>query len=111
MANIIEINNIDKVYGSHIKTQVLFDLNLEIEAGSFNSIIGQSGSGKSTLLNIIGTLDKPTKGQVTINGIKTNDMSSNDLAILRNETIGFIFQFHYSIGTNFRFKLMCINWN
>lgn len=95
MANIIDITNIDKIYGDHIKTQVLFGLNLTIEAGSFNSIIGQSGSGKSTLLNIIGTLDKPTQGQVKINGITTNDMKANDLAVLRNETIGFIFQFHY----------------
>lgn len=95
MANIIEIKNIDKIYGNQIKTQVLFGLDLTIEEGSFNSIIGQSGSGKSTLLNIIGTLDKPTAGEVKINGIKTNDMKANDLAILRNETIGFIFQFHY----------------
>jgi lipoprotein-releasing system ATP-binding protein len=95
MANIIEIKNIDKVYGQQIKTQVLFDLNLDIEEGSFNSIIGQSGSGKSTLLNIIGTLDKPTAGEVIINKVNTKNMSVNALAKLRNKTIGFIFQFHY----------------
>lgn len=95
MANIIEIKNIDKVYGQQIKTQVLFDLNLSIEEGSFNSIIGQSGSGKSTLLNIIGTLDQPTAGEVIINQVNTKDMSVNALADLRNKTIGFIFQFHY----------------
>ncbi len=95
MANVIEVKNIDKIYGTTVKTQVLFDLNLEIERESFNSIIGQSGSGKSTLLNIIGTLDKPTNGEVYINGVATNKLSKNKLAELRSKTIGFIFQFHY----------------
>lgn len=96
MANkIIELRNIDKIYGNAIKTQVLYDLNLSIEKGSFNGIIGQSGSGKSTLLNIIGTLDTPTSGQVFINEKRTDQMNANTLAALRNETIGFIFQFHY----------------
>ena len=93
--NIIELNNIDKIYGNTVKTQVLFDLNLDINEGSFNSIIGQSGSGKSTLLNIVGTLDKPTNGEVYIGGTRTDQMKKNDLAALRNETMGFIFQFHY----------------
>jgi lipoprotein-releasing system ATP-binding protein len=95
MANIITLKNINKVYGTVVKTQVLFDTNLNFEEGSFNSIIGQSGSGKSTLLNIIGTLDKPTSGEVYINGKRTDSMNKNDLATLRNKTIGFIFQFHY----------------
>lgn len=95
MDNIIELKKICKVYGTQIKTQVLFDLDLSIEQGSFNSIIGQSGSGKSTLLNIVGTLDKPTSGEVYISGQRTDQMSTKQLAILRNETIGFIFQFHY----------------
>ena len=55
--NVIELKNINKIYGATVKTQVLYDLNLEIREGTFNSIIGQSGSGKSTLLNIVGTLD------------------------------------------------------
>lgn len=95
MANIIELKGINKIYGEKIKTQVLFDINLNIEKGSFNSIIGASGSGKSTLLNIIGTLDRPTTGQVFINGLQTEKMGKNELAELRNRTIGFIFQFHY----------------
>jgi lipoprotein-releasing system ATP-binding protein len=95
MANIITLKNINKIYGDVVKTQVLFDTNLNFEEGSFNSIIGQSGSGKSTLLNIIGTLDKPTSGEVYINGKRTDSMNKNDLANLRNKTIGFIFQFHY----------------
>lgn len=95
MANIIELKNINKIYGTKIQTQVLFDLNLSIEKGSFNSIIGQSGSGKSTLLNILGTLDRPTSGEVVINGRSTKSLKTKELARLRNETLGFIFQFHY----------------
>ncbi|WP_291569346.1 ABC transporter ATP-binding protein [Clostridium sp. UBA4548] len=95
MANIIDLKNINKIYGTLVKTQVLYDVNLSFEEGTFNSIIGASGSGKSTLLNILGTLDKPTSGQVLIDGQITDTMKKNALADLRNQTIGFIFQFHY----------------
>lgn len=97
MDNIIELININKIYGEDegIKTQVLFDINVAFEKGSYNSIIGESGSGKSTILNIIGTLDKPTSGEVYINGKRTDTMTNEELAILRNETIGFIFQSHH----------------
>ncbi len=91
----IKLKNITKVYGKIVKTKALKGINLELEKNSFNSVIGQSGSGKSTMLNIIGTLDTPTEGDVWINGIKTTDMDKGELAKLRNETIGFIFQFHY----------------
>lgn len=95
MADIIQLKNINKIYGNQVKTQVLHDLSLDIREGSFTSIIGQSGSGKSTLLNIVGTLDKPTSGEVIIDGKRTDGMGKNELAALRNRTIGFIFQFHY----------------
>lgn len=95
MDNILELKDITKFYGKKVKTQVLFGLNLQIKEGSFNSIIGQSGSGKSTLLNIIGTLDNASEGDVIINGQSTKSLSKKQLAALRNETIGFIFQFHY----------------
>ena len=95
MGNILQLANVSKIYGTKIKTQVLNEFNLEIEEGSFNSIIGQSGSGKSTLLNIIGTLDVPTQGEVIINGISTQKLTKKQLATLRNQTLGFIFQFHY----------------
>ncbi|MHB8963984.1 MAG: ABC transporter ATP-binding protein [Saccharofermentanales bacterium] len=95
MDNIIELRNVNKIYGEAIKTQVLFDISLGIETGSFCSIIGQSGSGKSTLLNIIGTLDRPTTGEVLIQGRRTDTMKNRELSILRNQTLGFIFQFHY----------------
>lgn len=95
MANIITLNNINKIYGNTFKTQVLHDINLSFEEGTFNSIIGSSGSGKSTLLNIMGTLDKPTSGEVYIDSKRIDTLNKNELAELRNETIGFIFQFHY----------------
>jgi lipoprotein-releasing system ATP-binding protein len=95
MSSIIELKNVDKIYTGAVDTQVLFDINLIFDSGSCNSIVGESGSGKSTLLNIMGTLDKPTSGEVIIDGIKIGDMDKNELAELRNETIGFVFQFHY----------------
>ncbi|MFC1894265.1 ABC transporter ATP-binding protein [Chloroflexota bacterium] len=95
MSSIIELKNVDKIYTGTVDTQVLFDINLSFDSGSCNSIVGESGSGKSTLLNIMGTLDKPTSGEVIIDGIKIDDMDKNELADLRNETIGFVFQFHY----------------
>ncbi len=95
MVDIISLKNINKIYGTIVKTQVLHDVNLSFKEGTFNSIIGASGSGKSTLLNIMGTLDKPTNGEIFINGQRTDTMNKNQLAELRNQTIGFIFQFHY----------------
>lgn len=95
MAKIITLNNINKFYGTTFKTQVLHDINLSFEEGTFNSIIGSSGSGKSTLLNIMGTLDKPSTGEIYIDSKRIDTLNKNELAVLRNETIGFIFQFHY----------------
>ena len=95
MDKVLELKKINKIYGQKIKTQVLFDLDLSFEKSSFNSIIGASGSGKSTLMNIMGTLDKATSGEVIINGRDISLLSKDKLAELRNETIGFIFQFHY----------------
>ncbi|MCB2295334.1 ABC transporter ATP-binding protein [Clostridium algoriphilum] len=95
MHNIIELKNINKIYGKRVKTQVLNDINLNIAAGSFNSIIGASGSGKTTLLNIIGMLDRPTSGQVEMEGKRIDEMSRRSLASIRNRDIGFVFQFHY----------------
>src|SRR6056297_3454325 len=95
MDNVIRLEHIDKIYGEAVKTQVLFDVNIAFKRESFNSIIGQSGSGKSTLLNIMGTLDRPTNGNVIINDTNVEDLKSKQLAELRNQTMGFIFQFHY----------------
>ena len=95
MADLIALERINKTYGKEIPTQELHDVSLSFGEHSFNAIIGASGSGKSTLLNIMGTLDRPTSGAVTIAGLRTERMKPGELARLRSETIGFIFQFHY----------------
>ncbi|MEI6100217.1 MAG: ABC transporter ATP-binding protein [Eubacteriales bacterium] len=95
MDNVIEIKKVNKIYGERIQTQVLHDIDLTFKKGSFSAIIGASGSGKSTLMNIMGTLDTPTNGEISINGKNTTKMKKNELAFFRNQTIGFVFQFHY----------------
>jgi len=95
MPNIIELIDVNKIYGTQVKSQILHDINLEIEEHSINSVVGASGSGKTTLLNIMGILDRPTSGEVIIDGSNTKIMSQGQLAKLRNQTMGFIFQFHF----------------
>lgn len=92
---VVELRKISKTYYGAVETPVLFDIDLAIVKGSLNSIIGQSGSGKSTLLNLLGTLDKPTKGEILVNGMYVHNMNDDKLARLRNQTMGFVFQFHY----------------
>ncbi len=75
-----------------VLTQVLHDINIDVQAGEFVAIIGSSGSGKSTLMNILGCLDKPTSGDYWFRGEKVADMSANRLAQLRRESFGFVFQ-------------------
>lgn len=73
---------------------ILKGIDLEISKGEVVSIVGSSGAGKTTLLQIIGTLDKPSSGSLTINSIDPFKLSSNDLSAFRNKEIGFVFQFH-----------------
>ena len=82
--------NVTKYFGEN---RVLNDVSLEIERGSFVSIIGASGSGKSTLLTILGGIDKPTEGKVLLDGAEISTMSEKELAILRRTKLGFVFQF------------------
>lgn len=95
MGFIVQLINVNKTYYGSIDKQTLFDINLSLEEGSFNSLVGESGSGKSTLLNVIGTLDKPSSGEVLIDEFPTVNLNKPRLAALRNKTIGFVFQFHY----------------
>ncbi len=88
----IKISNLHKQFGD---LQVLNGIDLEIESGEIVSIVGKSGAGKSTLLHIMGTLDTPTKGSVSINDQQVSDLGVKDLARFRNNHIGFIFQFHH----------------
>lgn len=98
MDNIIRLVNVNRIYGTKTKVHVLHDIDLNVEAGSFNAIIGDSGSGKTTLLNLIGTLDKPTSGEIYIDGKRTDSMNQRKLVNLRNQKIGFVFQFHYLLS-------------
>ncbi|MGC8545645.1 MAG: ABC transporter ATP-binding protein [Athalassotoga sp.] len=96
MADIIDLKSINKFYISgKMKFQVLHDINLSFEEGSFNSIIGPSGSGKTTLMNVMGILDKPQSGEITIDGERIDKIEKKRLAYIRNQKIGFVFQFHY----------------
>ncbi len=92
----ITLNNVDKVYRTErVETLALHNINLDIAAGEFVSIMGPSGCGKSTLLNLMGLLDKPTAGAVSLDGRKINGAGDKALARMRNEKLGFVFQsFH-----------------
>jgi lipoprotein-releasing system ATP-binding protein len=92
---VIETQELRKTYYGTVAVPVLHGIDLRIRAGEFVAIIGQSGSGKSTLLNILGALDVPTSGTVLINGVDISTLDDDALAALRNEGIGFIFQFHH----------------
>ena len=75
--------------------EVLTDVNLEVRRGEFVAIVGESGTGKSTLLHLLGALDAPTAGTVQLDGQRYGDISPAELAELRNQKIGFVFQFHH----------------
>lgn len=92
---VLQLINIDKSYCEKIVTKVLNNINLTFYEGEFTAIIDQSGSGKSTLLNIIGSLDKPTSGDILFRGDNISHFTNNDMANFRNKSIGFIFQFHF----------------
>ncbi len=91
---LVELRNVSKIYhlgGEEIRA--LDDLSLDIDGGEFISIIGPSGSGKSTLMHILGCLDTPTRGTLKLDGTEIQNASKHELARIRNEKIGFVFQF------------------
>jgi len=93
MQILLSLVNLNKVYeDGKIVVHALKDINMEVEKGEFTAIAGPSGSGKSTLLNLIGCLDKPSSGKVFISGIDTSTYSKKELANIRREKIGFVFQ-------------------
>ena len=96
MSELILAKNITKVYRSgQAHVVALKDVSLEVKKGDFLGVFGPSGSGKSTLLHILGTLDKPTKGEIIIMGVNPATMSDSELSRFRNKKIGFVFQFHH----------------
>ena len=97
---LITLKNINKVYRTdEIETQALENVNIEVQKGEFVSIMGPSGCGKSTLLNIIGLLDAPTGGQITVNGADVQEMKDKELSAFRNRNLGFVFQSFHLIGS------------
>jgi lipoprotein-releasing system ATP-binding protein len=92
---LIRATGLSKAYGDGRRIDVLIDLDLEVAAGETVAIVGQSGVGKSTLLHILGTLDRPTGGQVLFDGVDILAMSEQEQATFRNREVGFIFQFHH----------------
>ncbi len=101
----ISAKNIHKSYGA---LHVLKGVNLSVEKGELVSIVGASGAGKSTLLHLIGTLDKPNKGEIIIDGKKINSLSQKQLADFRNRHIGFVFQFHHLLPEFTALENVCI---
>jgi putative ABC transport system ATP-binding protein len=96
----IKLTNLQKIYRTkEIETVALENVNLEVKKGEFLSIMGPSGCGKSTLLNIMGLLDAPTTGSVTIDGINTINMNDKEQAAFRNHQLGFVFQSFHLINS------------
>ena len=97
---LLEVNDISKIYkmGS-VEVAALHKVSMKVEKGEWVAIMGPSGSGKSTCMNMIGCLDRPTSGLVEINGKETAKMTEKELALLRNQTVGFVFQQYHLIAS------------
>ena len=95
---VVRLENVVKTYSmGESEVHALRGISFQIEQGEFLSIMGPSGSGKSTCMNMIGCLDRPTSGIVEINGKETAKMTEKELAVLRNQTVGFVFQQYHLI--------------
>lgn len=90
---VIKVSNLSKIYRvEDVETIALDSVSFEIVRGEYVAIMGPSGSGKSTLMHILGALDKPTSGEYYLDGVNVKDMTSDELAEIRNQKIGFVFQ-------------------
>jgi lipoprotein-releasing system ATP-binding protein len=91
------LKDLSKIYGNGVEVRALDGVSVSIKAGEFVAIVGPSGSGKSTLLNMIGLLDTPSVGQIFLKGIDVSQASPEERARLRNQELGFVFQYHHLI--------------
>jgi lipoprotein-releasing system ATP-binding protein len=105
MATIISVNHVTKSYGL---LKVLKGITMDVEKEEIVCLMGASGAGKSTLLHIIGTLDKPDKGEVKIGGQNIFDLSDKKLSKFRNQHIGFVFQFHHLLPEFTAIENVCL---
>ena len=96
--NVLEAKKISKYFYDPVKVQVLSNIDLAVKRGEFISIIGKSGCGKSTLLYILSTMDTDFDGELLIDGINLKHKKESELALIRNQKIGFVFQFHYLLN-------------
>ena len=95
---ILEVKNIEKFFHDPVEFKVLNNISFEVERGEFLTLVGKSGCGKSTLLYILSTMDTEYNGQLIIDGENVTSYGQDRLAAIRNEKIGFIFQFHYLLA-------------
>ncbi|RTL73159.1 MAG: ABC transporter ATP-binding protein [Hyphomicrobiales bacterium] len=97
---VLRLEKVSKRYnvGTPVEVEVLHDIDLSVQRGEFVAVIGPSGSGKSTLLNIIGLLDRPTRGKLYVEGHETSRLGDDAITRLRGHSIGFVFQYHYLIS-------------
>ncbi len=95
MNPLIKVSNVNKHFHDPVDIQVLKNISLEMNQGEFVSIMGKSGCGKSTLLYILSTMDTDYTGEIYLNNELLSGLTPNELAVVRNEHIGFVFQFHY----------------
>ncbi|MBN1132070.1 MAG: ABC transporter ATP-binding protein [Bacteroidales bacterium] len=114
---VLEIKNLHKIYNTtQIRVHAVNGIDLDFEEGEFAAIVGPSGSGKTTLLNLIGGLDKPTEGEILVNGVNLSTLKSSEIIDFRLRNIGFVFQSYNLIpvltaGENVEFIMGLQKWD
>jgi lipoprotein-releasing system ATP-binding protein len=109
VSDVVRLLGVEKEYrGDGVVSKVLFDIDFRMAAGEFVALVGPSGSGKSTLLNLLGLLDRPTRGRAFITGQEVTSADEATLTRIRGEAIGFVFQFHHLISAFTAAENLCL---